>query len=392
MLGLGTLPARGRRAAPRRRRRAATATRRRAASRSLEILAAWPGVQALLAHRVAHALRERRRAASRRACSRYAVARADQHRDPPGAPQIGDGLFIDHGTGVVIGETAEVGDNVTVYQGVTLGGTGFATGKRHPTVEDNVTIGSGAKLLGPITIGHGAKIGANAVVIHDVPPTRPSSATPAIPCASRAAAPRARTPTGRTCPTRSPTRSRCSRAGSRARARARRGPRATSPPAGRGRPAAQRPRTESRRWLDFRYARSTVPRGPGGRLPVAVRGGQGPAVDRQPRRLRGGSTAGAAKAGASARRSRLGPQGRRRDGDHPLRAAERRARPGSPCPASTSSRPTSCAIPAAPLELVQTLEGNASGFKARMLVPVVQPRLEAKLTEDLDRLRDLLSG
>ncbi len=84
--------------------------------------------------------------------------------------RVGDGLFIDHGMGVVIGETAEVGENVTMYQGVTLGGTGFATGKRHPTVEDNVTIGSGAKLLGPITIGHGAKIGANAVVIHDVPP------------------------------------------------------------------------------------------------------------------------------------------------------------------------------------------------------------------------------
>src|SRR5918998_887543 len=83
--------------------------------------------------------------------------------------EIGDGLFIDHGMGVVIGETAELGENVTMYQGVTLGGTGFATGKRHPTVEDNVTIGSGAKLLGPITIGHGAKIGANSVVIHDVP-------------------------------------------------------------------------------------------------------------------------------------------------------------------------------------------------------------------------------
>ena len=72
--------------------------------------------------------------------------------------------------GVVIGETAELGANVTMYQGVTLGGTGFETGKRHPTVQDNVTIGSGAKLLGPITIGHGAKIGANTVVIHDVPP------------------------------------------------------------------------------------------------------------------------------------------------------------------------------------------------------------------------------
>ena len=72
--------------------------------------------------------------------------------------------------GVVIGETAEIGDGVTLYQGVTLGGTGFATGKRHPTIQDNVTIGSGAKMLGPITVGHGAKVGANTVVIHDVPP------------------------------------------------------------------------------------------------------------------------------------------------------------------------------------------------------------------------------
>jgi serine O-acetyltransferase len=86
------------------------------------------------------------------------------------AASIGQRLFIDHGTGVVVGETAQIGDNVTLYQGVTLGGTGFATGKRHPTVEDNVTIGSGAKLLGPITVGHGAKIGANSVVITDVPP------------------------------------------------------------------------------------------------------------------------------------------------------------------------------------------------------------------------------
>ncbi len=86
------------------------------------------------------------------------------------AAEIGNGFFIDHGMGVVIGETAEIGDDVTMYQGVTLGGTGFATGKRHPTVQDNVTIGSGAKLLGPITVGHGAKIGANSVVIHDVPP------------------------------------------------------------------------------------------------------------------------------------------------------------------------------------------------------------------------------
>ena len=86
------------------------------------------------------------------------------------AARIGDDFFIDHGSGVVIGETAEIGDRVTLYQGVTLGGTGFARGKRHPTVEDDVTIGSGAKLLGPMTVGHGAKVGANTVVIEDVPP------------------------------------------------------------------------------------------------------------------------------------------------------------------------------------------------------------------------------
>jgi len=85
------------------------------------------------------------------------------------AAQIGHALFIDHGAGVVIGETAEIGDNVTLYQGVTLGGTGFQRGKRHPTIENNVVVGSGAKLLGPIVVGNCAKIGANSVVIHDVP-------------------------------------------------------------------------------------------------------------------------------------------------------------------------------------------------------------------------------
>jgi serine O-acetyltransferase len=85
------------------------------------------------------------------------------------AARIGDALFIDHGAGVVIGETAEIGDNVTLYQGVTLGGTGFARGKRHPTVEADVVVGSGAKLLGPINVGQATKVGANSVVIHDVP-------------------------------------------------------------------------------------------------------------------------------------------------------------------------------------------------------------------------------
>jgi serine O-acetyltransferase len=132
----------------------------------VEILATWPGIHALLAHRIAHALREARVPLLPRAISMLARALTGIEIHP--AAHIGEGLFIDHGAGVVIGETAFIGDD-TLYQGVTLGGTGFATGKRHPTVQDNVTIGSGAKLLGPITIGHGAKIGANSVVITDVP-------------------------------------------------------------------------------------------------------------------------------------------------------------------------------------------------------------------------------
>jgi serine O-acetyltransferase len=135
---------------------------------SAEILATWPGVQALLAHRVAHALFGAGVPVLPRLIA--ALARATTGIEIHPAATIGDGFFIDHGMGVVIGETAEIGDDVTLYQGVTLGGTGFATGKRHPTVQENVTIGSGAKLLGPITVGHGSKIGANSVVIHDVPP------------------------------------------------------------------------------------------------------------------------------------------------------------------------------------------------------------------------------
>jgi serine O-acetyltransferase len=132
-----------------------------------EILATWPGIHALLAYRVAHALHLADVPLLPRAISMFTRALTGIEIHP--AARIGRGLFIDHGAGVVIGETADIGDDVTLYQGVTLGGTGFATGKRHPTVQDNVTIGSGAKLLGPITIGHGAKIGANSVVITDVP-------------------------------------------------------------------------------------------------------------------------------------------------------------------------------------------------------------------------------
>jgi serine O-acetyltransferase len=167
MLGLGTLA----RVAGELRRDVAAAHQRDPAARgvsSLEILASWPGVHALLAHRIAHALREAGLPVV--PLSIAYVSRAVTGIEIHPAARIGEGLFIDHGTGVVIGETAEIGDDVTLYQGVTLGGTGFATGKRHPTVEDNVTIGSGAKLLGPIRIGHGSKIGANSVVITDVAP------------------------------------------------------------------------------------------------------------------------------------------------------------------------------------------------------------------------------
>ncbi len=134
---------------------------------SLEILAAWGGVQAILSHRVAHALHEAGVPVMPRAMA-YA-SRAVTGIEIHPAAVIGRDFFIDHGAGVVIGETAEVGSSVTIYQGVTLGGTGFQRGKRHPTVEDNVTLGAGAKLLGPIRVGHGAKVGANTVVVADVP-------------------------------------------------------------------------------------------------------------------------------------------------------------------------------------------------------------------------------
>src|SRR5215208_1076612 len=172
MLGLGTL----RRVAGEVRRDLAAARDRDPAATGVspaEILAAWPGVHALLSHRVASALRGAGVPVAPRALA-YASRSLTGIEIHPCA-DIGDGLFIDHGMGVVIGETAEIGENVTIYQGVTLGGTGFATGKRHPTVEDNVTIGSGAKLLGPITIG------ANAVVIHDVPPNATVVGTPGHP-------------------------------------------------------------------------------------------------------------------------------------------------------------------------------------------------------------------
>jgi serine O-acetyltransferase len=134
----------------------------------VEMLLSYGGVQALLSHRICHAMHESGVPVVPRVLANVTRVLTGIEIHP--AAKIGRGLFIDHGSGVVIGETAEVGDHVTMYQGVTLGGTGFAQGKRHPTVRDEVMIGAGSKLLGPIEVGAHSKIGANSVVIHDVPP------------------------------------------------------------------------------------------------------------------------------------------------------------------------------------------------------------------------------
>jgi serine O-acetyltransferase len=139
------------------------------AARSLpEIILLYQGLHALICYRIAHAFYRARFYFAARLISQSArqFTGIEIH---PGAT-IGRGLFIDHGMGVVVGETAVIGNNVLLYQGVTLGGTGVQKGKRHPTIGDNVVIGAGAKVLGDITIGDSSYIGANAVVIKDVPP------------------------------------------------------------------------------------------------------------------------------------------------------------------------------------------------------------------------------
>ena len=132
-----------------------------------EVVTCYPGFHALLAHRLSHALWQRglKWLARWLAHLSRVLTGIEIH---PGA-RIGRRFFIDHGMGVVIGETAEIGDDCTVYHGVTLGGTTWNKGKRHPTLKDGVVIGAGAKVLGPITIGERAKIGSNAVVVKDVP-------------------------------------------------------------------------------------------------------------------------------------------------------------------------------------------------------------------------------
>ena len=139
-----------------------------AARNPLEILLCYPGLHAVWAHRLAHWLWKRGLKLFARWLSQImrGITGIEIH---PGAT-IGRNLFIDHGMGIVIGETAEIGDNVTIYHGVTLGGTSLHKTKRHPTIEDHVVIGAGAKVLGAITIGANTRIGANAVVVKPAPP------------------------------------------------------------------------------------------------------------------------------------------------------------------------------------------------------------------------------
>ncbi len=145
----------------------ATRERDPAARSNKEVLLLYPGIHALAAYRVAHRLHEKGYYFGARAISQTAraITGIEIH---PGA-KIGKGLMIDHGMGVVIGETAEIGDHCTLYQGVTLGGTGKDVGKRHPTLGNNVMVGAGAKVLGPFRIGDNTKIAANAVVLEEIP-------------------------------------------------------------------------------------------------------------------------------------------------------------------------------------------------------------------------------
>ncbi len=138
-----------------------------AARSSLEVLLCYPGLHAVLVHRLAHYLWQAGLVTPARAVSHIGrfLTGIEIH---PGA-RIGKRVFIDHGMGVVIGETAEVGDDCTIYQGVTLGGTSLNGGKRHPTLEAGVVVGAGAQVLGPFTVGAGARIGSNSVVVKAVP-------------------------------------------------------------------------------------------------------------------------------------------------------------------------------------------------------------------------------
>ncbi|MGL5634517.1 MAG: serine O-acetyltransferase EpsC [Sarcina sp.] len=149
-----------------------------AARSKIEVILLYPGVHAIIVHRLAHKLYKKNMFFISRLISQISrfFTGIEIH---PGA-KIGKGIFIDHGMGVVIGETAEIGDNVTIYHGVTLGGTGKDQGKRHPTIGNNVVIGCGAKVLGPIIIQDNVKIGANSVVLDMMPKKATAVGIPAI--------------------------------------------------------------------------------------------------------------------------------------------------------------------------------------------------------------------
>ncbi len=148
-----------------------------AARSKIEVFLCYPGVHAILCYRLAHTLWNRKFFTTARLISAFGrfLTGVDIHP----AARIGKNLFIDHATGLVIGETAEIGDDVTLYHGVTLGGTSSHQGKRHPTLGNRVIVGAGAKLLGPITIGDDARIGSNAVVLKDVPAAATAVGVPA---------------------------------------------------------------------------------------------------------------------------------------------------------------------------------------------------------------------
>lgn len=148
-----------------------------AAHSKAQVFFLYPGVRAIINYRIAHSLDKKGHKFLADWISKHTRRKTGIEIHP--SAKIGKGVFIDHGMGVVIGETAEVGDYCTIYQGVTLGGTGKDKGKRHPTIGNNVTIGSGAKILGPFTVGDNCKIAANAVVLNEIPPNSTCVGVPA---------------------------------------------------------------------------------------------------------------------------------------------------------------------------------------------------------------------
>ena len=359
---------------------------------SLEILVAWPGVQALLAHRLAHALDAARVPFAPRVLA--LVSRAITNIEIHPRATIGDGLFIDHGTGVVIGETAEVGANVTMYQGVTLGGTGFATGKRHPTVEDNVTIGSGAKLLGPITIGHGSKIGANSVVIHDVPPNSTVVGVPGHPV--RVEGRRPEGPDADWAHLPDPVADAVKMLSARVAELERQAAEAQGTAApGRGRPAAPPARPESRRRLSMALrceSTVTVAKPPAEVFPWLLE------ADKVPRWMTGLEVYEPLEPGplhvGSRIRQELSVSGQQLRFE--LHVAELdAARPRRPALRGLRLQGRE-RVPGAPAgegaAVTWVISGDTTSFKARLIAPMVQAKLQEKLDVDLGRLRALLAG